>query len=165
MFHTVSSVFAGHACVWLAAAMLVFPLVPTSPCHCSQEDPVAPCCSARLQHNDKPAIDRGCCALPKQRVSSSCCAKSNRAGALNDNRPCHCGPTCKCRFSRHTSPRSAVPTAPTRNSTEQVQLVTLTQAASVAAADADSPFVSEPSGELLCETALDRCITLSRFLC
>jgi hypothetical protein len=166
MLRTASSAMAGHMCVWLAAALLVFPFVPTSACHCSGEGAVEPCCRANLQHHDRPAIDGGCRAFPMQRARSSCCAKSNRTAAPNDNGPCHCGPTCNCRSSRHSHPRPAAPTPPTRNGTEQVQWVTLAHVAALTVADeADSPFVALPSGEPLFETALDRCITLSRFLC
>jgi len=166
MFRTASSVIAGRICVWLAAAMLAFPFVPTSPCHCLSEGPIEPCCSARLHHEEAPTINRGCCALPKQRVTPSCCAKTDPTAIPNDTKSCHCGPTCKCHLSRHSDPQPAVPTAPIRNGTEQVQWVTLTHAATMAiVAEADTPLVAEPSGDPLFETALDRCITLSRFLC
>lgn len=152
MFRTASSVIAGRICVWLAAAMLVFPFVPTSSCPCSTESPTGQCCRARLQQ-EKPA-------------TLSCCAKSNQTAVPEPNGSCDCGPTCNCHLSRHSDPRPAVPTAPTRNGAEQVQLATFTHAATVAsAAGADSPFAAESSGEPFFETALDRCITLSRFLC
>lgn len=166
MFRTASSTIAGRTCVWLGTAMLVFPFVPTSACHCSSESAARPCCDVNLQHDVKPASDRGCCAVPRQRVTASRCAKSHQSAARIDDRPCDCGPTCKCHLSRHSAPRPAVPTAPPRNGTEQVQLVTLTYAAAVATtAEADAPLAAVPSGEPLCETALNRCVTLSRFLC
>lgn len=166
MFRTVSSVIASRICVWLATVMLVFPFIPTSPCHCSGEGAVEPCCETDLQHDDKPAIDRGCCAVPKQQATANCCANSLQSAAPIDDPPCGCGPTCRCHLTRHSEPRPAVPTTPSRNGTEQVQCIALTLAATLAATgEADTPLVAGPCGEPLCETALDRCITLSRFLC
>ena len=166
MFRTASSVIAGRICVWLAAAMLAFPFVPSSSCRCSDENSIEQCYSAKLRHEDKSAITRGCCASSKRPETSTCCAKSNQWAVPNTDGPCDCGPTSDCHLSRHSEPRPAAPTPPTRNGSEQLQSAMLTHAATMAvAAVADSPFVARAPRESSVETALDRCITLSRFLC
>ena len=167
MFHTASSVFASRVSVWLATGMLVFPFVPPTPCHCSGAKPAEQRgASAESRSEGAPTAVRSCCASAKKQVISDCCRKRELASVPDSNRPCHCSPTCDCHLSRRSDPQPATPTPPTRNGDERVQLGASAHASvSVAVAEGCSPFAADESSKFIVATALDRCITLSRFLC
>ncbi len=167
MFCTASSVIASRISVWLATGMLVFPFVPPTTCHCSganateQRD-----ISADSQSESKPTVARSCCASAKKQDISDCCRKRQLASVPAGNPPCHCSPTCNCHLSRRSDPQPATPTQPTRNGDERVQLGVFAHASvATIVVEACSPFAVDESSESIVTTALDRCITLSRFLC
>ncbi len=171
MFRSASNSLATRICVWLATGMLVFPFGPSWTCGCSNENPMqqSGCCE-KAQPGEKSGFCRGCCSTTSpptscrsHEKSSACCCK--HAASASDN-SCSCGQTCQCHPLQHTEPPPATPARPTQNGKELNQFAPFIHVGgAVAFIEADSPAVADGSESIFGATALDRCITLSRFQC
>jgi len=73
---------------------------------------------------------------------------------------------CQCHLSQHSDPQPATPAWPTQNGKELNQFAPFTHAVvAVVVFEPASPAVADETAGIFVATALDRCITLSRFQC
>jgi len=166
MFATAFNAIVARCLVGLATAMLLLPSLPDPACGCSAEEQVqSSSCRGEGQaevHRDKV----GCCCSSKNRHVDGCCEQGGQRAVSTPERSCRCGPTCQCGHAQLPDPQPAAPIAPGQNNTERSQCASL--ACVLPAADVDqSPSSTQADDDTLAaaSTALERCISLSRFQC
>lgn len=146
--------------IWLAAISVPMQALPAPRCacigaksFCQEERSQGCCCSAEKVHEG-----RCCCAGRQGAPAHSCCGKA-RSGP---NLACKCGFNCQCPKTKQSKP--ATPPVG-NNQTEKMARKSLTTV-SLATVDLSQTTQrrKEPSAVADALAALDRCVSLCRFM-
>jgi hypothetical protein len=159
------------AAAWLAAVMLIVPATPRANCGCTASEPTGDHGAQQSTENEKHSGQRTCCSAHARRACCKrvrqerpgCCSRSATDGSQLPS-GCRCGPGCTCCSRKPSEPHPAAPVPSERNSGDQSGAVASSPAVSTVIVE-ESPSHAggarfEPRAT---PTALERCITLSRF--
>jgi hypothetical protein len=167
----------GHATVWLAASMLLWPVQPQRACACERVLAGSADSSTRAQH-DSNRCER-CCRRAKSpgAAESPCCCQSRTGGdspraccrtaasmARQSAGACCCGSGCKCNLSNEPDQPRNVPTTPNDGAARRVELGRPLPAVTFAVpSDLRTCGCAWQPRHFIPATAIDRCRVLSRF--
>jgi hypothetical protein len=172
-----------RAAAWSLVAALLLPSVPARACHCS-DSRVHRCCCDFEPSESANGSPRSCCSPRNegQAKGTSTCCHAHRASELANVQPCchsggelahaipesscGCGLACRCQVSEPGESQPIQAPSPDESRTQRIQPLECTL--SIAAMTLPSPLPvsnARHPESTIAATSLDRCISLSRFIC
>lgn len=165
MFATAFNAMTARCLVGLATAMLLLPSFPDSACGCSDDEQAKLSSSVGECQTAADWNKAACCCSFKNRRVDSCCERGIQAGVSTAACTCCCGPMCHCGHAQLPDPQPAAPITPEQNNTERSQRASMACIHLAVDFDQTPSFTRFDDAVAAVSTALERCISLTRFLC